>query len=227
MNVVLRIAAAAALSALAACETVQTTDAGAVGVTRQQRVSSLVTAKEVEAAADKQYDEMMAVAQQKGLLNRNQQQVQRVRSIAPHIERELAAAGISGDGLVAAGRRVVHALTSALSDPRARWLLGPHSDAGNELRFSMQTRSGIKRIVLDRTFVENGARWIIDYKTGTHQGADVEGFLDRERLRYGGQLELYARALGGGAQLGLYFPLLNGWRAWTSEKDNDDQDIAD
>jgi len=151
----------------------------------------------------------------------------RVRSIAPHIERELAAAGISGNGLVAAGRRVVHALTSALSDPRARWLLGPHSDAGNELRFSMQTRSGIKRIVLDRTFVENGARWIIDYKTGTHQGADVEGFLDRERLRYGGQLELYARALGGGAQLGLYFPLLNGWRAWTSEKDNDDQDIAD
>ncbi|MBA2412728.1 MAG: M48 family metallopeptidase [Burkholderiaceae bacterium] len=85
MNVVLRIAAAAALSALAACETVQTTDAGAVGVTRQQRVSSLVTAKEVEAAADKQYDEMMAVAQQKGLLNRNQQQVQRVRTIAQRL----------------------------------------------------------------------------------------------------------------------------------------------
>ncbi|HZA97071.1 MAG TPA: hypothetical protein VE421_13115, partial [Burkholderiaceae bacterium] len=74
-----------------------------------------------------------------------------------------------------------------------------------------------RRIVLDRTFVDGqGARWIIDYKTGTHEGADVEGFLDRERLRYSGQLDLYARALGGAAQLGLYFPLLNGWREWKS-----------
>ena len=76
-----------------------------------------------------------------------------------------------------------------------------------------------RRIVLDRTFVDDqGARWIVDYKTGTHEGADVEGFLDRERLRYTGQLELYAQALGGTAQLGLYFPLLNGWREWKSRK---------
>ena len=74
--------------------------------------------------------------------------------------------------------------------------------------------------MLDRTFVdEQGARWIIDYKTGTHEGADVEGFLDRERLRYAGQLELYAQALGGAAQLGLYFPLLNGWREWKSKNE--------
>jgi ATP-dependent exoDNAse (exonuclease V) beta subunit len=73
-------------------------------------------------------------------------------------------------------------------------------------------------MVLDRTFVdEGGVRWIIDYKSGTHEGADVEGFLNRERLRYAGQLELYAQALGGAAKLGLYFPLLNGWREWSSK----------
>ncbi len=75
MNVLLRAVPIAALTLLAACETVQTTDAGAVGVTRKQQVSSVVSAKEVEAAADKQYDEMMAEAQKKGLLNRNAQQV--------------------------------------------------------------------------------------------------------------------------------------------------------
>ena len=48
-------------------------------------------------------------------------------------------------------------------------------------------------------------------------GADVEGFLDREQLRYAGQLELYARALGSESQLGLYFPMLNGWREWKSK----------
>ena len=142
---------------------------------------------------------------------------EKVRAIAPHIERELAAAGISGGELKAARSRVAQALTSALSDPRARWLLGPHKDARSELRLTVRSGSGTKRMVLDRTFVdENGARWIIDYKTGTHEGADVEGFLDRERLRYAGQLDLYAQALGGAAQLGLYFPLLNGWREWKS-----------
>ncbi len=85
MNVLLRAVPIAALTLLAACETVQTTDAGAVGVTRKQQVSSVVSAKEVEAAADKQYDEMMAEAQKKGLLNRNPQQVQRVRTIAQRL----------------------------------------------------------------------------------------------------------------------------------------------
>ena len=85
MNFLLRAVSFAALTLLAACETVQTTEAGAVGVTREQRVSSVVSAKEVEAAADKQYDEMMAEAQKKGLLNRNPQQVQRVRTIAQRL----------------------------------------------------------------------------------------------------------------------------------------------
>jgi len=61
-------------------------------------------------------------------------------------------------------------------------------------------------------------RWIVDYKTSSHEGRDLEGFLDRERERYRAQLEAYARALASGkAMLGLYFPLLSGWREWESE----------
>ena len=145
---------------------------------------------------------------------------ERVQAITPHIERELAGAGIGGTELKAARARVTQALSGVLSDPRARWLLGPHADAQSELRLTVRTESGAKHIVLDRTFVdENAARWIIDYKTGTHEGADVEGFLDREQLRYAAQLQLYAQAFGGNAQLGLYFPLLNGWRGWKSQND--------
>jgi len=84
-NFVLRVVPVIAITLLAACETVQTTDAGAVGVTRKQQVSSVVSSKEIEAAADKQYDQMMAEAQKKGLLNRNAQQVQRVRAIAQRL----------------------------------------------------------------------------------------------------------------------------------------------
>jgi hypothetical protein len=58
----------------------------------------------------------------------------------------------------------------------------------------------------------------VDYKTGTHEGADLEAFLDRERERYRPQLERYAQLMRGldarPIRLGLYFPLLGGWREW-------------
>jgi hypothetical protein len=66
---------------------------------------------------------------------------------------------------------------------------------------------------VDRVFQDaSGERWIVDYKTSSHEGADPEAFLDRERERYAAQLARYSRAAGGGHRLGLYFPLLQGWR---------------
>ncbi len=50
-------------------------------------------------------------------------------------------------------------------------------------------------MVVDRSFVDaDGIRWIIDYKTGTHAGGDVAGFLDQEQERYRAQLAGYAAA---------------------------------
>jgi ATP-dependent helicase/nuclease subunit A len=55
----------------------------------------------------------------------------------------------------------------------------------------------------------------VDYKTSRHEGADVEAFLDRERERYAPQLGAYARLVGRERpRLGLYFPLVAGWREW-------------
>ena len=78
---------------------------------------------------------------------------------------------------------------------------------------------GIAHVVLDRTFVADGTRWIVDFKTGSHEGADVEAFLDREVERYRDQLDRYARLVAAldprPVRLGLYHPLLRGWREWT------------
>ena len=67
----------------------------------------------------------------------------------------------------------------------------------------------IDRLIRD----ESGTRWVVDYKTSRHEGADIEGFLDREQKRYAAQLDAYAAALGG-ASRGLYFPLHAGWHEW-------------
>ncbi|MBS1834994.1 MAG: hypothetical protein JST65_19905, partial [Acidobacteria bacterium] len=64
-----------------------------------------------------------------------------------------------------------------------------------------------------------GVRWIIDYKTSTHEGGELEWFLDGEQLRYRPQLERYGRLFrlaepARPIRLGLYFPLLGAWREW-------------
>jgi predicted Zn-dependent protease len=78
-----RILVAAAVSGLAACETVQTTQAGVVGVDRQQRMA--VSAEEIHQVADQQYAEVIAEARQKGVLNRNPAQVERVRAVVQRL----------------------------------------------------------------------------------------------------------------------------------------------
>jgi ATP-dependent exoDNAse (exonuclease V) beta subunit len=114
---------------------------------------------------------------------------------------------------------VTEILERTLADERGRRLLGPHEDAQSELRLTGVGKAGTVNIIVDRTFVdEGGTRWIVDYKTGAHVGGDVEAFLDREQERYRGQLEQYAALLRKldprPIRLGLYFPLLNGWREW-------------
>jgi ATP-dependent exoDNAse (exonuclease V) beta subunit len=66
---------------------------------------------------------------------------------------------------------------------------------------------------LDRTFVDNGIRWIIDYKTSSHEGGKLEEFLSNEADRYRDQLQRYRQAVAINESLpiktALYFPLLD------------------
>ena len=114
---------------------------------------------------------------------------------------------------------MVGALTATLEDPRGRWLLGAQPNARNEYRISTVVDGVPVMLVIDRMFEDLTGAWIVDYKTSTHEGAEVERFLDAEQHRYRAQLERYAAVAvrAGGARLGLYFPLLKGWREWSTE----------
>ena len=143
----------------------------------------------------------------------------RVRALKKVFENELVACGLSADDVTAGAARVTELLARTLADERGRRLLGPHQDAQSELKLTGVEEDGIVDVVVDRTFVdESGTRWIVDFKTGAHAGGDVEAFLDREQERYRAQLERYASLLRGMEErpirLGLYFPMLNGWREW-------------
>lgn len=137
----------------------------------------------------------------------------RVRALAPRVRGELRSRGVLAAELEGACARAVAALAQALADPKGRWVLGPHPQSASEYRVTAVVDGGRRRLAMDRVFTDaRGERWIVDYKTGRHEGAAVEDFLDRERRRYSAQLRRYAAALGGEARLGLYFPLVPGWR---------------
>jgi ATP-dependent exoDNAse (exonuclease V) beta subunit len=140
----------------------------------------------------------------------------RIDALRSRFAKELERRGIPPRDLKASTEQVSVALKNAISDERGRWVLGPHPEARSEHRIRVTRAAGANTYIVDRIFrtVED-VRWIVDYKTSSHEGADREGFLEREQKRYRPQLEAYARALAqGDATLGLYFPLLAGWRQW-------------
>jgi ATP-dependent exoDNAse (exonuclease V) beta subunit len=143
-----------------------------------------------------------------------------VPTMTAAIDRELQLLGVERHELHAATARVTTALAHSLGDPIGRWVLSAHAEARSELRLTMRAGDVLEHLRLDRTFVAEGRRWIIDFKTSQHEGGDVDAFLDSEVARYAPQLERYARAIAAidarPISLGLYFPLLEKLRTWAA-----------
>jgi ATP-dependent exoDNAse (exonuclease V) beta subunit len=133
---------------------------------------------------------------------------------AANLEQLLSGEGVEPGELPAARRRVLEALARALEDPVGRWVLGAHA-AENHVELELTGLYGgrLTSVIIDRCFVdEQGMRWVIDYKTSSHEGGGVEEFTANESERYRPQLQRYAAlARGLGPQpvrAALYFPLL-------------------
>jgi len=123
--------------------------------------------------------------------------------------------------LAAATADVEKALINTLEDERGRWCVTSHDEADTELALAGISKGPVQHVRIDRTFVVDGVRWIIDYKTGTRQGGRREEFLDNEMSRYKQQMEGYAELMSHidprPIRIGLYFPLERGWREWEPE----------
>ena len=149
----------------------------------------------------------------------------RIENLNNVFKQNLVACGMSGnnDEIESAVTRIKSALIHTVHDAHGQWLLGPQKNSQNELHMTTIIDGDLVSLVIDRTFIDiDGSRWIIDYKTSSHAGADVDFFLDREQERYRAQLNRYAVMMSRidtrPIKLGLYFPLLKGWREWAYEE---------
>jgi len=107
--------------------------------------------------------------------------------------------------------RVEGALRSTLTDAKGQWIAS--GDGHAEMALTGVYEGKIESIVLDRVRIDSdGVHWIIDYKTSSHEGGNLAGFLRAETDRYRPQLKKYAAIYtayaGTDARCALYFPLL-------------------
>jgi len=134
----------------------------------------------------------------------------RVESLRPRFRKELERRGVDSLALTAASDHVAAALMGTLADERGRWILGAHPEAKSEHRIRTPHRS----YIVDRYFTDSeGVRWVVDFKTGRHEGGELDAFLDEQRRRYQAQLDAYAQVLAA-KKKGIYLPLSSGWREW-------------
>ena len=137
-------------------------------------------------------------------------------------ERDRLIAQLFRSGLAASQHErclamIVQCLHNALTCPRGRWLLAQHPEAASELELNGIVDGNLVRASIDRTFLDHGTRWVVDYKTSQPaEGVSLEGFLIGEAARYAEQLANYCCLLQDfdakhPVRTALYFPAVSAW----------------
>ncbi|MCP4413708.1 MAG: UvrD-helicase domain-containing protein [Gammaproteobacteria bacterium] len=114
-------------------------------------------------------------------------------------------------------------LQQTLSDAMGQYILSKHEQSVCELALERQEDSVVKSYIIDRSFIDQqGVRWIIDYKTSTHEGSGLEQFLTQQKYYYQDQLENYASLFAAlesrPIKLVLYFTAYQKYLEWNYNK---------
>ena len=143
---------------------------------------------------------------------------ERVRRMEPTVRAALTTSGVGPDRLADAATEVISALANTLEDRNGRWILAAHPESASEFAITAVMDGAPKRVKVDRTFVADGIRWVVDFKV-TDAASATESFIDSQVSKYRDDLERYARALQlfdpRPVRCGLYFPLQKIWRPVT------------
>ncbi|MDO9612884.1 MAG: UvrD-helicase domain-containing protein [Serpentinimonas sp.] len=100
--------------------------------------------------------------------------VARLPALQAAMQQWLRGQGLAEAQASAAATEVQQHLHTTLTSAEGRWLLAPHPQAASEyaLASAATDASASPTLhVIDRTFVHEGRRWIIDYKTTAHENA--------------------------------------------------------
>ena len=152
-------------------------------------------------------------------------------SLRPWLVTQLQHHGVTSQHMNEAVETLNLLVKNISTSSRGQWILSSkHKHTKNE--WSLKVINNLKnrtisQYIIDRSFVdENNIRWIIDYKTGRHEGSDVEAFIESEVKRYRQQLQTYGDIVSEfdsrEIRLALYFPAFDRWSEWAYQKKMND-----
>jgi len=135
---------------------------------------------------------------------------------SPLLRRALRQAGLALDRMDDALQTALAAWDRMRHSARGRWLLSNEGKEDPRCEWELVGRIGdrLVRRRIDSSFVVDGVRWIVDYKTAAHAGGELDAFLEQEKQRYRAQLAEYAMLVrmldpSRPVKTALYFPLLD------------------
>jgi ATP-dependent exoDNAse (exonuclease V) beta subunit len=120
----------------------------------------------------------------------------RIQSLKPRFIHRLAQQGHASEACAVGANKVVQHLSITLASDPGRWLLSPHVEASSELALTTASEGRPFAQVVDRSFVDQGLRWIVDYKTAEPGTQDKAEFIAEQIALYREQLAGYAKLLG-------------------------------
>ena len=109
---------------------------------------------------------------------------------------------------------VIRAVRNTLEDKTGQFILSEHVQAESEIELMIVGKNGdYQTKIIDRTFIFEGQRWIVDYKTSEpNKNEKLEDFLHKEKINYQQQIQGYISLYDGANAIptiaGLYFPLI-------------------
>jgi ATP-dependent helicase/nuclease subunit A len=143
-----------------------------------------------------------------------------LQQFQPRIASQIRAAGIAPTQAAQIAAKALQLALNATLDPICQWILSPHPEAANEVRWTGVVGGGLSTVRVDRVFRAGlmpqsqgqDAWWIVDYKTAHADNLDSTIALAQLRPLFAPQLEAYGcvlRNLHGPDALiraGLYYP---------------------
>lgn len=126
------------------------------------------------------------------------------------IEQRCRQQGLENDEINAVKQRIKEQLEQLFADTIGQWICKPHTDEKNEYALLVNEHEQVKTRVIDRTFVDQGLRWIIDFKTGTDD--------DSKLKQHQQQVNYYAELLRPSSNLplhcGIFYLANTRWVHW-------------
>ncbi len=105
-------------------------------------------------------------------------------------------------------------INNVFDDPKGRWIIKAHDEEKNEYALLTRHDGEVVTRIIDRTFIENGIRWIIDFKTGR----DDNKTQSQHKQQVNEYAQLLANQTSTPIHCGLYYLSSGTWIDWVGVK---------